>query len=327
MTNTTLHKTPETAPQKPASRREKEERPVRELPPRPGRVSAGSRSKRCNACEVIGTEQPPRPVKVIGPETKRPYFLPTRTRFLNRRARTAPLGWARRVLPMRAHRAKLEWQYRLRMQIGLIAALLIVIAFVRMPLNHVEEAIAFTAVGQDVIQMEEIVQTQHIRKPPPPPPPPVPIAVPNEEIIVGDDLDLDATIDIDEPLVELPPPALLVEEVQEEDPEPEIFMVVEEQPEIIGGMERLYELLEYPKAALRTGKGGMVIVQIIIGPDGSPRDPEVIRSAGALLDEAAVKAIMQLRFTPGRQRGKPVHVKKAFPVRFKFVDKGRRTRR
>ena len=327
MTNTTLHKTPETAPQKPARRREKEERPIRELPPRPGRVSAWSRSKRCNACEVIGTEQPPRPVKVIGPETKPPYFLPTRTRFLKRRARTAPLGWARRILPMRAYRAKLEWQYRLRMQIGLIAALLIVIAFVRMPLHHVEETIAFTAVGQDVIQMEEIVQTKHIRNPPPPSRPPVPIVVPNEEIIEGNDLDLDATIDIDEPLVELPPPALLVEEVQEEDPEPEIFVAVEEQPTIIGGLEQLYELLEYPKAALRTGKGGMVIVQIIIGPDGSPRDPEVIRSAGALLDEAAVKAIMQLRFTPGRQRGKPVHVKKAFPVRFKFVDRGRRTRR
>ena len=231
---------------------------------------------------------------------------------------------------MRARGAKLEWQYRLRMQIGLIAALLIVIAFVRTPLNRSEAAIAFTAVGQEVIQMEEIVQTQHIQKPPPPPPrPPVPVEVPNDEIIEGDDLDLDATIDIDEPLVELPPPALLVEEVQEEDPdpEPEIFVAVEEQPEIIGGMERLYELLEYPKAALRTGKGGMVIVQIIIGPDGSPRDPEVIRSAGHLLDEAAVKALMQLRFTPGRQRGKPVHVKKAFPVRFKFVDRGRRTRR
>ena len=228
---------------------------------------------------------------------------------------------------MRARGAKLEWQYRLRMQIGLIAALFIVIAFVRSPLNHVEEAISFTAVGQEVVQMEEIVQTKHIRKPPPPPRPPVPVEVPNDEIIEGDDLDLDATIDIDEPLVELPPPALLVEAVQEEDPEPEIFMVVEEQPEIIGGMERLYELLEYPKAALRTGKGGMVIVQIIIGPDGSPRDPEVVRSAGRLLDEAAVKALMQLRFTPGRQRGKPVHVKKAFPVRFKFVDRGRRTRR
>ena len=171
---------------------------------------------------------------------------------------------------MRAHRAKLEWQYRLRMQIGLIAALLIAIAFVRSSLNHVEEAIAFTAVGQEVVQMEEIVQTQHIEKPPPPPRPPVPVEVPNDEIIEDDDLDLDATIDIDEPLVELPPPALPAEEVQEEDPEPEIFVAVEEQPEIIGGMERLYELLEYPKAALRTGKGGMVIVQNIIGPDGSP---------------------------------------------------------
>ncbi len=326
MANTTLHKTPETAPQKPASRQEKEEHPVRELPPRPGRVSAGSRSKRCNACEVIGTEPPPRLVKVIGPETNRPYFLPNRTRFLNRRARTAPLGWARRLLPMRARGAKLEWQYRLKMQIGLIAALLIAIAFVRSPLNHVEEAIAFTAVGQEVVQMEEIVQTKHIEKPPPPPRPPVPVEVPNEEIIEGDDLDLDATIDIDEPLVELPPPALPAEEVQEEapEPEPEIFMIVEEPPEIIGGLERLYELLEYPKKALRAAMGGMVIVQIIVGPDGVPRDPEVVRSAGRLLDEAAVKAIMQLRFTPCRQRGKPVHVRKAFPVRFKFVAKGTR---
>ena len=83
---------------------------------------------------------------------------------------------------------------------------------------------------QEVVVMEEIEQTEQIEKPPPPPRPPVPIEVPNDEILEEEFIALDAEIDFDEPL-NLPPPPPVNEDV-----EPEIFVVVEDMPRMIGGM-------------------------------------------------------------------------------------------
>ena len=308
MTNTTVHKTP---PKQPAQRQE-EERPVRERPQRLGRVSART---------TVARSQ-----KGVGMGSPRPFFLEKRAKILNRRTRIAPLGW---VLHGRLPRSKpgiqSQWKYRIGIQLGIIAALLVVIAAVRMPIRGGEASLELAPVAQEVVQIEEILQTQQLHKPPPPPPPPVPVEVPNNEIIEDDDLALDATLDIAEPLGSLPPPPP-PEDVQEVEvgPEPEIFVAVEQQAEIIGGLDRLYEVLEYPRDALRAGLDGMVIVQFVVAPDGVPYSPEVVRSAGRALDEAAVEAVLKLRFEPARQRGKSVHYGMALPIRFKFVDRASR---
>ena len=309
MTNTTVHKAP---PRPPDPRQDEAERPVRTPPRRSGRISART------------TPAPPQ--EGVGQGPPRPFFLEKRTKILNRRTRTAPLDPVYRRLPRRKPRVRAEWKYRLGIQIGIIAALLVAIAFARLPIQGSGTSLELASVAQEVVQIEEILQTRQLQKPPPPPPPPVPVEVPNDEIIEDDDLDLDATLDIAEPLVSLPPPPPPPDEtpVVEVEQEPEIFVAVEQQAEIIGGLERLYELLEYPRNALRAGLGGTMIVQFIVAPDGVPYNPEVVRSAGALLDEAAVKAVLQLRFTPARQRGKTVHYRMALPIRFKFVDRASR---
>jgi len=116
------------------------------------------------------------------------------------------------------------------------------------------------------------------------------------------------------PAPPLPPPVAVATE-----PEVDLFMVVEEMPEMLGGISRLYELLRYPEMARRAGMEGRVVVEVIIERDGRPSSPTVIRSAGPMLDEAAVEAIMQLVFRPGRQRNQPVRVRYAIPVSFRLT--------
>ena len=61
---------------------------------------------------------------------------------------------------------------------------------------------------------------------------------------------------------------------------------------------------------------GLVIVQVVVEPDGTGSNPIVAKSAGKVLDDAAIEAVKQLRYKPGRQRGRAVRVKLAIPIRF-----------
>ncbi|GIV61724.1 MAG: hypothetical protein KatS3mg044_0590 [Rhodothermaceae bacterium] len=225
----------------------------------------------------------------------------------------------RRRKPYKHPHADLRQDYRLFVMLGLALSLGIMIVLFRLPMQPEDEGFDLTLSEQEVVQMEEIQQTRQELKAPPPPRPPVPVEVPNDEILDDVDLDLDATLDIDEPLADLPPPPPPPSEdkaVAEE--EPEIFVVVEEMPEIIGGTAKIYEYLEYPDIAKKAGLEGLVVVQIVVEPDGRPSNATIARSAGSVLDQAAIDAVMKLRFKPGKQRGVPVRVRMAIPIRFKL---------
>ncbi|MFW5973725.1 MAG: energy transducer TonB [Bacteroidota bacterium] len=223
-------------------------------------------------------------------------------------------------LPRKARGADLRKDYRLTMQSSMVTALLVLIGLFHMSFETGDE-FEIEMVEQEIVEMEEIQQTQQVEQPPPPPRPPVPIEVPNEEILEDVVLDLDASLDLDAP-VQAPPPPPPAKEEEEEEAEQEIFVVVEEMPEIVGGTARLHEIVRYPDLARQAGVEGLVVVKVVVEPDGSPSNPEVIRSAGNLLDTAAVEAVMKLSFTPGKQRGQPVRVSFAVPVRFRLRDAG-----
>ncbi len=215
--------------------------------------------------------------------------------------------------------ADLRQYYRLFIMLGLALTLALLIVLFRIPWRPKTEVV-LAAPEQEVVQLEEIVQTRQELPPPPPPRPTVPISVPDETILEEEPVSFDVSLDINEAITELPPPPPPPEPKEEQQPEEEqeIFVVVEEMPEIIGGIERLYELLEYPELARKAGLEGLVVVQFVVEPDGSVSNIQVIRSAGKLLDEAAIKAVKQLRFKPGRQRGRPVRVRFSLPIRFKL---------
>jgi len=63
---------------------------------------------------------------------------------------------------------------------------------------------------------------------------------------------------------------------------------------------------EYPEEARRARIEGVVILEAVINIDGTVGEIEIIRSAHKSLDEAAIKAVKQYRFIPGKINGKPV---------------------
>lgn len=209
-------------------------------------------------------------------------------------------------------KADLRQRYPLFVEIGMVLTLAILIIAFRLDMT-VDDSFKVTLVEQEVVQMEEILQTEQIEKPPPPPRPPVPVEVPNDAVLEDDELDLDVFLDLDE-AVELPPPPPAVEE----EPEPEIFVIVEEPPQLIGGLSGLQANIKYPEIAKKAGVEGRVFVQFIVDENGNVTDAVVTRGIGAGCDEEAIKGILMAKFTPGKQRGKAVKVKMSLPVTFKL---------
>jgi TonB family protein len=74
----------------------------------------------------------------------------------------------------------------------------------------------------------------------------------------------------------------------------------------------------YTLNALRRRIQGAVIVKGVVHQDGSISDVSVVSSLDAKygLDEAAVRAVEQWRFTPGTKNGRPVPVVVTLEVRF-----------
>ena len=210
-------------------------------------------------------------------------------------------------------KADLRKRYPLFVQAGIVLTLTLLIVAFRLDMR-VNDNFEVTLVDQEVVQMEEMVQTQQVEKPPPPPRPPVPVEVPDDEVLLDDELDLDMSLDIDE-VPDLPPPPPPKEE---EEAEPEIFVIVEQSPELIGGLPGLQKKIKYPEIAKKAGVEGRVFLQFIVDEQGNVSDPIVTRGIGAGCDEEAVRAILEAKFKPGKQRGKAVKVKMSLPITFRL---------
>jgi protein TonB len=73
----------------------------------------------------------------------------------------------------------------------------------------------------------------------------------------------------------------------------------------------------YPEAARAARVEGIVIIEAVIAPDGTVRDARVLRSR-PLLDEAALHAVRQWRYTPTLLNGVPVPVIVTVTVNFRL---------
>jgi protein TonB len=209
----------------------------------------------------------------------------------------------------------LRHAYSLHLQVGMIATLLVLIYLFRADLNFGGDTV-FEAIEQELIEMEEVIQTEQVVKPPPPVRPPVPVEVPNDEILEDMDLNFDVSLDLDTPLDLPPPPSTESEQVEDEDPP--FFVIVEQEPELIGGIEGLQKKVKYPDMAIRSNVSGRVYLQFIVNENGDVVDPFVVKGIGAGCDEAALAAIKTAKFKPGKQRGKPVKVQYQIYITFRL---------
>ena len=109
----------------------------------------------------------------------------------------------------------------------------------------------------------------------------------------------------------------------EDSQEEVIFQVVEQMPEFPGGMKECMKFLarnmKYPVAAQQAKIEGRVVVQFVVGKDGSVSDIEAIRGVSPELDAEAVRVVsMMPKWNPGKQRGRAVAVKYSMPIVFRL---------
>ena len=111
--------------------------------------------------------------------------------------------------------------------------------------------------------------------------------------------------------------------VQTEDNSDKIYDKVEELPAFRGGevamMRFLSDNMKYPKVARESGIQGRVVVQFVVGSDGSIGNAKVIRSINPYLDKEALRVVgVMPRWKPGMQGGKPVSVQYTMPLMFRL---------
>ena len=216
----------------------------------------------------------------------------------------------------KSDRADLRSRYSITFELSLALSLAIVTVLFTVPMQQKGSFDIVVDHEQEIVLVEEIEQTRHEL---PPPRPIAPIAV-SDDVEIEDVIELDIDMNFSEvaALPAPPPPP-----APEPDPEPkatetEIFVVVEDPPEIVGGIEAIQSRLTYPPIALQAGIEGTVFVQFVVDENGRVQDPFCARDPGGGTCEEALKAVRQAKFKPGRQRGQPVKVRFALPLRFEL---------
>ncbi len=76
---------------------------------------------------------------------------------------------------------------------------------------------------------------------------------------------------------------------------------------------------EFSEEARKAKYQGVVVLAIEIGVDGKPDNVRVIHGLGLGLDERAIAAVLQWRFRPGMQDGKPVATAATVQVNFRLL--------
>jgi periplasmic protein TonB len=212
---------------------------------------------------------------------------------------------------------ELRFRYKIVIKISLVASLaMMILAFKFFP-NFEKKDIILEG-PQELFTVEDIQQTIHENLPPPPPPKPnIIVAVPTDEML--EDVEISSTeIDFSDEVAPPPPPKQETKIIEEE---PVYFVAVEEMPTPIGGIAGIQKKIVYPEIAKRAGVEGTVYVLAYLNEEGTVVKTEIVKGIGGGCDEAAEKAVKGTKFTPGKQRGKPVKVKVMVPIKFKLEDR------
>jgi len=101
------------------------------------------------------------------------------------------------------------------------------------------------------------------------------------------------------------------------------FYPMEQMPEFKGGEERMMQWLaqniRYPRAAIRVGAQGIVVVSFVVDKDGKISEAEIIESVHPDIDTEAIRVMYYMpKWKPGMQEGKPVRVRYTLPLKFAF---------
>ncbi len=218
-------------------------------------------------------------------------------------------------------KADLKNKRGLLLEIGLIVSLgLVILAFAYTPTEHRIEK-----VDMDYGPIEEeITEITRQDQKPPEPPKKVEVKVITDLLqIVDNDTKVTTEVDFAEfdEDTEIIQQVEVVEEVIEDD---QPFFRAETMPSFQGGDLAVFRnwvqsRLKYPQIASENGISGRVTVAFVIERDGSLTNIEILQTPGRSLAEEATRVLKQSpKWSPGKQRNKPVRVKFTLPVEFRI---------
>ena len=218
-------------------------------------------------------------------------------------------------------KADLQNKRGLLLEIGLVIALLLVIAaFSYTPTEYRIEKMETAAVAIE----EEITEITRQDQKPPEPPKKTEITVITDILdIVTNDTKITTDIDFAEfsEDVEIVQQVAVQEEVIEED---QPFVKVEQMPSFQGGdlmtfRNWVQSKVRYPQIAQENGISGRVLMSFVIEKDGTLTNIQVLQAPDRSLSDEAMRVLKQSpKWKPGKQRNQTVRVKYTLPVDFRI---------
>ena len=208
--------------------------------------------------------------------------------------------------------ANLRKYYTVFLEGGLIVVLGLFILAMKLQIHGTQKTQNFSK-KQKVVKMKKVKQTQQKKKPPPPPAPQVPVSVPNDQPVKDQNINFDADLNNNQDLP-APPKQHSTGKKKEK-----IFVAVGQMPKMKMSLAQLQKKVTYPASCRNANIQGRVTLQFVVNKKGVPTNVHVVRGIGGGCDKAAVRAVKKYaRFTPGRQRGKPVQVRYSLPIMFRL---------
>jgi protein TonB len=220
----------------------------------------------------------------------------------------------------KSKKADLENKKGIFIQVGLVVALSVVL--IGFEWTSKPSVLDDTEMVKEIQFEDEMIITRREEPPKEEPKPEAPKVAEVLEIVENDeeidDFDFDMEVDDDTEY-----DFTMMDDEDENIEEEQIFYIVEDMPTFNGGepavefRKYIANNLEYPEIAAENGISGRVIVQFAVNSTGKVVDAIVVRSVDPALDKEAIRVVMASpKWSPGKQRGKPVKVLFTFPINF-----------
>lgn len=97
-----------------------------------------------------------------------------------------------------------------------------------------------------------------------------------------------------------------------------VYEIVDEMPEMEGGIAAIYKYIKYPHAAVAGKVEGRVFIKFVVTEEGKATNATILKDIGAGCGKAAIAGLKKVKFKPGKLNGKPVKVYYTLPVNFKI---------
>lgn len=110
------------------------------------------------------------------------------------------------------------------------------------------------------------------------------------------------------------PKNIPADSLNRDDQDPPDFIVVDKNPELLTPIRPIY-----PDSARKAHIEGKVVVKVLIDKEGTPSKSQILKNSGTdIFDNAAMQAVMNVKYKPAEQNGKPLKVWMVIPINFKI---------